>query len=60
MATYDNILPDVSPPSMLKDCFTTAIFALKSAGIKSVGTFDFLDPRREEVYLRGLGDLRAM
>ncbi|KAG4267249.1 hypothetical protein FPRO04_04861 [Fusarium proliferatum] len=60
MATYDNILPDASPPSMLKDCFTTAIFALKSAGIKSVGTFDFLDPRREEVYLRGLEDLRAM
>ncbi|SCO55377.1 probable ATP dependent RNA helicase [Fusarium fujikuroi] len=43
-----------------QDCFTTAIFALKSAGIKSVGTFDFLNPRREEVYLRGLEDLRAM
>ncbi|QGI67718.1 hypothetical protein CEK27_011689 [Fusarium fujikuroi] len=43
-----------------QDCFTTAIFALKSAGIKSVGTFDFLNPRREEVYLRGLENLRAM
>ncbi|KAF4494890.1 ATP-binding PRP16 [Fusarium agapanthi] len=60
MKTYDETLLEVSPPSLLKDCFTTAMLALKSAGISSVGTFDFLDPQQEEVYLRGLEDLKAM
>ncbi|KAF5657397.1 ATP-binding protein PRP16 [Fusarium circinatum] len=60
MKTYDETLLEVSPPSLLKDCFTTAMLALKSAGIDSVGTFDFLDPQKEEVYLRGLEDLKAM
>ncbi|PNP81472.1 hypothetical protein FNYG_05147 [Fusarium nygamai] len=60
MKTYHERLPKVSPPSNLKDCFTTAILALKSAGINSIGTFDFLDPANEEVYLRGLKDVSAM
>ncbi|KAG5813534.1 hypothetical protein H9Q74_006148 [Fusarium xylarioides] len=57
---YDESLSEVSPPSNLKDCFATAILALKSAGINSVGTFDFLDPANEEVYLGGLKDVSAM
>ncbi|KAF5566055.1 ATP-binding protein PRP16 [Fusarium phyllophilum] len=60
MQTYDEILLEDPPPSIFKDCFTTAILALKSVGINSVGTFDFLDPANEEVYLRGLEDVSAM
>ncbi|KAF5710644.1 ATP-binding protein PRP16 [Fusarium mundagurra] len=55
--TYDESLSKVSP---MKDCFKTAILALKNAGIDSVGTFDFLDPANEEVYRRALVDVRAM
>ncbi|KAF5687913.1 putative ATP-binding PRP16 [Fusarium denticulatum] len=60
MKTYDESMSEASPPGNLKDCFTTAMLALKSAGIKSVGTFDFLDPANEEIYLRGLRDVGAM
>lgn len=56
---YD-ALSEVSPASNLKDCFPTAILALRSAGINSIATFNFFDPANEEVYLRGLEDVSAM
>ncbi|KAG5762560.1 hypothetical protein H9Q72_009342 [Fusarium xylarioides] len=60
MEIHDEVMIGMTPPGILKDCFTTSILALKSAGINSVGTFDFLDAPHGEVYLRGLEDLRAM
>ncbi|KAF5578508.1 pre-mRNA-splicing factor ATP-dependent RNA helicase PRP43 [Fusarium pseudocircinatum] len=60
METYNKTFSEVSPPNILKDCFLAAMLALKSAGINSVGTFDFLDPANQEIYLRGLKDVSAM
>ncbi|KAF5631489.1 pre-mrna splicing factor rna helicase [Fusarium tjaetaba] len=56
---YD-ALHETSYTSSLKDCVPAAILALKSAGINSIGTFNFLDPASEEVYLRGITDVNAM
>ncbi|KAF5641508.1 putative ATP-binding PRP16 [Fusarium sp. NRRL 25303] len=62
IVTYNEVLPNVQSFGKLTDCFKTGLLALRirSANIKSVYTFDFIDPANEEVYLRGLENLRAM
>lgn len=59
---YNEVLPNVQSFEKLTDCFKTGLLALRISGadIKSIYTFDFIDPANEEVYLRGLENLRAM
>lgn len=58
--THDTGFIPSAPPVILEGELASQTLLLKVMGFESVGTFDFLDAPRPEVYLCGLQDLCAM